>query len=175
MKKYINVWLLSMVCMFMVVSGWAKPEKPTLLPTCDVDNPCPTGLICVDHSCVMPGTIPDENDEPNPGQNEEPTPGQNEQPNEQVGEETTPCSSVPVLKHFTVTDSSCAFNEIYFELTPNTENPPFHLHMLLSGQGDRDELSTWCTGDETFCKLIGNGQNCVNSSSDGNTWCYKPD
>jgi len=47
------------------------------------------------------------------------------------------------------------------------------LHILLRNNNGKDELVTWCTGDERFCKVIGNGQNCSNPRSEANAWCYE--
>ncbi len=82
---------------------------------------------------------------------------------------TTTCTSLPSLQHFTITASTYADDKITLTLAP-TGAPRFYLHIALTQEGGKDILSTWCTGDETLCKTVGNGKACLGNNYTG--WCY---
>ncbi len=109
--------------------------------------------VCVDPNATEPEPEPEPDPEPDP----EPTGGT--------------CANVPSLEHFTLTQNECSEDEINFVFAPNG-TPHFYLHVNLKFENGRDILSAWCTGDETLCKAVGNGQTCGADRTGPNAWCY---
>ncbi len=149
MNKYTNYVAKILLCVGYVcgLGIWpeavAKPSAPIDCPVADWN-----GTECVLHS----GGSDDSSD---------------------TGDDTTEnCTSLPTLQHFTIADSTYTEDKITLTLAP-TGAPRFYLHIVLAQEGGKDTLSTWCTGDETLCKAVGNGKACLeNNYTD---WCYRAD
>jgi len=88
-------------------------------------------------------------------------------------EEPETCASLPLFKHYTVTESIYEPNQITLVLTP-ISNPVFSLYIILTTSGSETVLSAYCTGDEKLCRAVGNGKDCPGTDYMGNNlWCYK--
>ena len=79
---------------------------------------------------------------------------------------------IPSLQHFDLTDSEVDKDYIFLQFAPKG-TPHFYLNVQLETVDGKDELSAWCTGDESLCKAVGNGQECGSDLPTGNAaWCY---
>ena len=100
---------------------------------------------------------------------EEPTPQEPTEPSSGAAE----AINIPSLVHFNITENNCTESELNFTFTPKG-NSSFALHVSLKNEAGKDILSAWCTGDESICKAVGNGQACSGTDyTAGNAWCYK--
>lgn len=80
--------------------------------------------------------------------------------------------NLPALEHFTLEESSVTEDEIYLVFAPKGTSR-FFLHVYLYNDAGRDILETYCTGDESLCKAVGNGADCADEAPTGsNSWCY---
>ena len=87
-------------------------------------------------------------------------------------EASSSCANLPTLQNFTVSNSFCANNEVYVELTP-VGDPGFYLYLQLFA----GKTYVWCDGDEKLCKAVGSGKDCVGDEegwigSVQEPWCY---
>ena len=171
MKKDILLIICLFMGMFLIPSDIFALVDPTMchcpdgssvfVGTKHCTDECGAGLVCTvvgigEEVCEDPNAT-----EPEPEPDPEPAP-------EPTGEA---CAAVPSLEHFTLTQNECGEDEINFVFAPNG-TPHFYLHVNLKFENGRDILSAWCTGDETLCKAVGNGQNCGADRTGPNAWCY---
>lgn len=85
----------------------------------------------------------------------------------------TEATNLPSLSYFDVIENSCTEGELNFTFVPKG-NTSFALHINLKNEAGKDILSAWCTGDESICKVVGNGQTCSGTDyTAANAWCYK--
>ncbi len=81
--------------------------------------------------------------------------------------------SIPSLQHFDLTDSEVDKDYIFLQFAPKG-TPHFYLNVQLETVNGKDELSAWCTGDESLCKAVGNGEECDPRvlPTGSAAWCY---
>ena len=80
---------------------------------------------------------------------------------------------IPSLQHFDLTDSEVDKDYIFLQFAPKG-TPHFYLNVQLETVDGKDELSAWCTGDESLCKAVGNGEECDPRvlPTGSAAWCY---
>ena len=177
----LNKIKLMFVCFFIMISvpllamsgGGHRPPHgpgphgpgPHIGGECDSDKHCGAGKVCRESLCVEDNT----KDPVDPAEPTEPT----EDPKPDPIPTGVACANVPALEHFVLVENTCSANEIVMTFVPDGM-PYCLLHVKLQHENGQNNLSAWCTGNETLCKAVGNGKTCNGADYTGaNAWCYK--
>lgn len=149
MKRNIllTIVLSLLLTAFVPVTAFAKPAEPSNHSGgCNAMDDC--------------GDTPSEPTTPYPVQDPEP----------EAETQAAAITSLPSLSNFTVTESTYEANKVTLTFTPDG-NPGFELHVQVAFSNGVSTLSTWCTGDASLCKAVGDGKVC--SATGAKDWCYQ--